>query len=493
MAYAKESKSAAVRARLDHPVIDGDGHWLEPVPIFLDYLRQVGGPSVVERFIHKARDAGWYEMTPQERLERRLHRPTWWGEPANTLDRATAMIPRLFYERLDDFGVDFALVYTSLGLFHIGNPDAELRRATARALNVMNAEVFRPYAHRMTPAAIVPMYTPQEAIEEATYAVQDLGLKVIMIANHVRRPVPMAAQQVQDVAQARFYIDTLALDSAYDYDPFWATCVDLRVAVTAHSGSMGWAGRESVNNFTFNHIGHFANASQAFAKALILGGVTRRFPSLKFAMLEGGVGWACNLLTDLIGHWEKRHRQAIEANVRPTNLDTQMLADLFRRYGGKAYAEKLDELLGCMSLVTPFKSLEELSEREDKENLDDFAAAGLTSVDELRQQFVDHFYFGCEADDVITAWAFDTHGNHRLRPVFSSDVGHFDVVDMSNVLEEAYELVEHELISPDNFRDFVFTNAASLHTALNPHFFQGTVVEDAVARLLPQEKQARHD
>src|SRR5262245_49986390 len=48
---------------------------------------------------------------------------TWWGEPANTLDRATAMVPRLFYERLDDFGVDFCLLYTSLGLFHVSHPD----------------------------------------------------------------------------------------------------------------------------------------------------------------------------------------------------------------------------------------------------------------------------------------------------------------------------------------------------------------------------------
>ena len=42
------------------------------------------------------------------------------------------MIPRLFYERLDDFGIDFALVYTSLGLFYVSNPDEELRRAVAR-------------------------------------------------------------------------------------------------------------------------------------------------------------------------------------------------------------------------------------------------------------------------------------------------------------------------------------------------------------------------
>ncbi len=145
MAYSKDSKSAAVRARLDHPVIDGDGHWLEPVPIFLDYLRQVAGPSVADRFVKKQAETGWYEWSREERRDRRLHRPTWWGEPANTLDRATAMVPRLFHERLDDFGIDFCLLYTSLGLFHVGNPDEELRRACARAVNRMNAEMFAPY------------------------------------------------------------------------------------------------------------------------------------------------------------------------------------------------------------------------------------------------------------------------------------------------------------------------------------------------------------
>ena len=50
----------------------------------------------------------------------------------------------------------------------------------------------------MTPAAVVPMHTPEEAIEEATYAVRELGLKVVMIANHVRRPVPASAALVAD-------------------------------------------------------------------------------------------------------------------------------------------------------------------------------------------------------------------------------------------------------------------------------------------------------
>jgi predicted TIM-barrel fold metal-dependent hydrolase len=483
MAYLRDSKSAAVRARLNHPVIDGDGHWLEPIPIMLDYLRDVAGSSVAERYVNsKAREAQWYQMTPQERLDKRQKRPTWWAEPANTLDRATALIPGLLHERLDDFGIDFALIYTTIGLPYIAHPDSELRRAMVRALNVMSADMFRPYAARMTPVAVIPMYTPEEAIEELEYAVNELHMKAIVIANHVRRPIPASLRAVADPVAAGHYIDVLALESPYDYDPFWAKCVELKVAVTGHSNSTGWEGRTSVNNFTFNHIGHFAGAAHVFAKALVLGGVLQRFPQLRFGMLEGGVAWACNLLTDMIGHWEKRHPQALLDNVRPTNIDSQMLADFFTRYGGERYTSKLDELMRCPSSINPYTSLQELTEREQEHMFDDFAAAGITCSSDLRALFAERFYFGCEADDPTTAWAFDPHGQHRLNPMLGSDVGHFDVIDMSEVLAEAYELVEHGQITEDHFEEFVFTNTARLHTSLNVDFFKGTVVEDAVAK-----------
>jgi hypothetical protein len=349
----------------------------------------------------------------------------------------------------------------------------------------MNAEMFRPYAARMTPAALVTMHTTEEAIEEATYAVRELGFKVIMIANHVRRPVPAAAREVRDpAAHARQYVDSLGIESPHDYDPFWARCAELKVAVTAHSGSMGWNGRESINSFTYNHIGHFANASHAFAKALVLGGVPWRFPQLRFALLEGGVGWACNFISDLVGHWERRRRDALETQVRPTNLDLGMLKGLFARHGGARYEEKMDELLGCLSLVEPFLTVDEATERAYREAVDDFAAVPAESADELRSYFAERFYFGCEADDPMTAWAFDPHGHHRLRPIFSSDVGHFDVVDMTEVLAEAYELVEDGLIGEGELREFLFSNPVRLHTAANPDFFKGTAVEDEVAKEL---------
>jgi hypothetical protein len=52
------------------------------------------------------------------------------------------------------------------------------------------------------------------------------------------------------------------------------------------------------------------------------------------------------------------------------------------------------------------------------------------------------------------------------------------------VLEEAWEMVDHEWITEDDFRDFVFTNPATFFTRTNPGFFEGTPVEAAVADLL---------
>jgi hypothetical protein len=68
--------------------------------------------------------------------------------------------------------------------------------------------------------------------------------------------------------------------------------------------------------------------------------------------------------------------------------------------------------------------------------------------------------------------------------MFSSDMGHWDVPDMSGVLGEARELVEHGLIDDEDFRDFVFTNPVRFYTALNPAFFDGTRVEDEARRVV---------
>ena len=128
------------------------------------------------------------------------------------------------------------------------------------------------------------------------------------------------------------------------------------------------------------------------------------------------------------------------------------------------------------------------------EDLDDYARCRITRKEDIHDLYVPRFYFGCEADDPLNAWAFNRRANPmnaRLNALFSSDIGHFDVPDMTAVVPEAYELVEHGLLSDDDFRDFMFTNAVRFWGEVNPDFFRGTVVEKAAAEVLAQPRVTR--
>src|SRR5439155_16477422 len=100
-----------------------------------------------------------------------------------------------------------------------------------------------------------------------------------------------------------------------------------------------------------------------------------------------------------------------------------------------------------------------------------------------------NFYFGCEADDPVNAGAFNRRVNPfgaRLNAIFGSDIGHFDVPDMTEVLAEAYEGVEDGWLTEDDFRDFVFGNPVRLWAGVNPNFFKGTAVETQVQKFLAE-------
>jgi predicted TIM-barrel fold metal-dependent hydrolase len=472
-----ENRAAEIHAGLKHPVIDGDGHWLEPIPIFLEYLREVGGLRSVDqmRALWSARDA-WYRATPQERQHGRLRRAIWWGVTSNTYDKATALLPALLNERLPELGIDFALIYPSFGLTINGIAQDDLHRAAVRAYNMMTADMFAPFATRFAPVAIIPTHTPDEALEELEYAVKQLGYRAIMLRGNQERPIPSAAEGINDRQKAAWYCDTIALDSPYDYEPIWQRCVELGVAVTQHSGSGRWQDRASISNFTYNHVGHFAESNHAFARGVFLGGLVHRYPSLNFGFMEGGISWACQMCLDLIEHWEKRRRAGLQY---PSETDVAQLHQLIGRYGDQRLKAAAGAIMSNLDAFRPECSVEELSRAEHV--TDDFEAAGVNSKEDVRAVFSSNFYFGCEADDRATMWAFDPRMGVRLRPVFSSDFTHFDVPDFKEVIPEAFELVEKGFVTEEDFREFTFSNAARLHTRNNPGFFKGTVVEQAVA------------
>jgi predicted TIM-barrel fold metal-dependent hydrolase len=467
---SRPTASEQVRRELDHPVIDADGHYVEYFPVLGEYLAREGVADVGALFadVSAGLGTGGYDaMSVEERARTRAVRTPWWALPAsNTLDLATAILPGLLHERLDQFGIDFAILYSSAGLAYGHVRDQRMRRGACRALNRYAADMFAECAERMTPAAVIPMHTPQEAVEELEFAIGDLGLRAAMIAGFVERPVPDGARTPHNV-----WWDTYGLDSAYDYDPFWRRCVDLGVSVASHSGSMGIGFRRS-SNYMHNHIGHFGAVGEALAKSLFFGGVTRRFPELRVGLLEGGVHWGVGLYGDLIARWKKRNIGAVQT-YDPAGIDHALFAELLAKHGGKLARSAASKQLipGGFNQDAP---------------QDDFSNLGIESAEEIRDLFVPQFYFGCEADDPMTPTAFDRHRipfGAQIHAMFSSDIGHWDVPDMTEVLEEAHENVEHSWLDAGQFRDFVFGNVARFYTDTNPDFFRGTSVESAVAKL----------
>jgi predicted TIM-barrel fold metal-dependent hydrolase len=472
---ATDSLTAAeVRRRVGHPIVDGDGHFLEFIPLVNDeitsYLEESGGPALADRFRAKVRGAFDTAVFQADRrsadvLDNWASMPSWWGNPTlNARERATAHLPSLMYERLDELGIDVMCIYPSWTLGFVEGADDELRAHACSGVNRYIARLFAGYEDRFVPAAVVPMDTPEMAVRELRHA-HELGFKSVVLAGHATRPVPAGG----------FRLDVFGIDSAYDYDPVWATCVELGLAPAFHSSLQYSHTARSVSSYVFNHIGGIAGAHTVLCKALFLGGVLRRFPTLRLAFLEGGVAWAASLLADIIGHWNKRGGHAI-GDLDPANLDIAAMLALVEQYGDADMKANLDRIG------------EHLARRPGRpEQLDEFAAAGITSIEDILEPFENRLFFGCEADDPLVGFAYglDFEGTPaRLRPILGSDVSHWDAPIMGDVMVEAYELMEHGILDAEQFKAFTFDNPVRLHGGANPAFFEGTSVATEAAAVL---------
>lgn len=475
--HTLNSKSAAVKKRLDYPVIDADAHVLEGEWAVLDFVKQVGGANMVKKLEKQGRP-GYNQQ----------HRSMFWAAPSGkyTIDRATCMLPKLYAERLEDAGIDYAIVYTTYGISANQIRDDEERQVMARSLNMLYADMFKDVSDRMTPSAVVPTWTPEEAIAELEFA-HSLGLKTVTISGEVRDAVPEVAKVDPKLGEKTQRVTSICMEprNGYNYDPFWQRIIDLGMLPAGHAGSQKTARRQSPNCYSFNRLGTFSVGNEFFARSLIFSGVCHRFPQLKVAFLEGGAGWAAQLYNDLMEIYEKRNIDWIYEHQDPSKLDVELMEEMFDRYGHRDYLKK-----------ERWRESPDLpqSQKVETRPMNDWEASGITSKKDIRDQFVPNFYFGAEADDIMTAVAFNDKLNHfgvKLKAIFSSDIGHWDVPDLSKVLHEAWEMVEKELITEEDFRMFAFENTAEMHYSMNPNFYKGTTVEGAVDKLMADRKKAK--
>ena len=104
--------------------------------------------------------------------------------------------------------------------------------------------------------------------------------------------------------------------------------------------------------------------------------------------------------------------------------DVALLHELFQRYGADFIRGRdIDQ----QQLLRDSLGISALPHSRDPhpDELDDFAAAGIESVEDIRKRWVDSFYFGSESDDRTVAAAFNDKVNPlgvKINAIWSSDL-----------------------------------------------------------------------
>ena len=264
MVGTKGSRSQQIRSSLKHPIVDADGHMLELTPVLSDYVYQVGGADARDLFdksMEGAAETGnaalengktWFEMTLEEKKEEWAPALPWWAMPTRSaLDRATATVPRVLNDRMDELGMDYAVLYTTTGLAFDRIEPQEQRL------------IVCPGDKRLCSGPIPAVFIPDDARRHSAHGHAGdshpgdgiRGQRTGAEGDNAAGPRGAADSQVPRTSTRapRKYVrkmDVIGLDSDYDYDPFWKRCQELKIVPASHGSDAGW-GAVSVYQLRF--------------------------------------------------------------------------------------------------------------------------------------------------------------------------------------------------------------------------------------------------
>ena len=108
---ANRARIDAIRSRIDHPIVDADGHMLESVPMLFDTLERLAGPSTVAGLAKALPDI----FTGEGSVAEGIPRGPWWPSTTDALYQATVMVPKRNSEKTSSLSV--ALTRSSLSLW----------------------------------------------------------------------------------------------------------------------------------------------------------------------------------------------------------------------------------------------------------------------------------------------------------------------------------------------------------------------------------------
>jgi hypothetical protein len=155
--------------------------------------------------------------------------------------------------------------------------------AYARAYNDFIADVCKR-SPRLKGVALVPLQDSKAAVAEANRAVTKLGLVAIAVASQGMK---------EHLGSQTFW-------------PLYEELERLNTPLCVHNRREGPAGEIRFDSFIHMHtIGRPVETFIQFT-GLIYGGVAERFPDLRIAFLECGVGWVPYWIERMDEEWEKR-------------------------------------------------------------------------------------------------------------------------------------------------------------------------------------------
>ena len=253
-----------------YKIIDADSHVIEPPAMWGQYLEPKFREFAPSADMKIKGEPISQKISPQVQAEG--NKQMMQAHPHAYLNRYN---PESHVQSMTQMGIDVAFIYPNYGLwlFAIDSLPAEVMGAFVRAYNTWLYEEFCSYdPARLKGVGAVNQHDPEDMVKEL-HRSANLGWKAVFL-----RPNPVKGRILSDPA----------------YEPFWAACEDLDMAVGIHEGHWSRLPTTGADRFHTRFALHACShpMEQMMALlALIEGGVLERHPQLRIGFLESGCGW----------------------------------------------------------------------------------------------------------------------------------------------------------------------------------------------------------
>jgi len=214
-------------------------------------------------------------------------------------------------------GIDAEVIFPNKGLAMWATPDPVFAMAQCRVWNTWAWEFYGPNNDTMSPMAALGTGDIPGTLAEIE-RVAKLGFRGLTLPC---KPIFGS----HDVDDPNYNLPM--------YDPMWALLEEVNLPITFHV-STGRDPRASKGNggAVINYVSHSLSPTIEPMANLCSSGVLERFPKIKFALIEAGIGWIPWALEAMDEAYRKHHFW-----VRPKMQG--LPSDYFKQHGAAAFQE----------------------------------------------------------------------------------------------------------------------------------------------------------